>query len=283
LIWSGNQDLKLPTSDMFEVGYRTKIGQHVIVDLEAFHTSTKDYSYFMPDGMTFTADWSKVLLGQSSAPELVNVTGSIKYYNFDLTTVQDGLTCNVSVAINKKFNFRLFGTLQESRLKHLYNRTIWQDFSKMINDPLAADGLALSTNPARAVEIITNPVQNYTSTNPINKDSLINTYNKSTPSFFGGVSVDYTPIEKLSIFTTAYMYSKQSIETNQIDVTNAKGAASMYKVDPKVIISMKISYKVWKETSVYLNARNLFDNYKKEFAYTDKIGGTYLLGLDLNF
>lgn len=305
LIWSGNQDLKLPVSDMIELGYRMKLGQHIILDLEAFRTSTKNYSYFMPDAMQFTANWARVLAKQSSSPDLVDVTGSIKYYNFPLTTVQNGITGNISVAINKKVNFRVFGTLQETRMDHLYNRTIWDDFNNMIQSPLKADGAKISPtipgtstpNPnfslTRLQEIMTNPTQSYSSPNPINPDSLVNTYNKSTPNFYGGASLDFSPTDKLSLFFTAYYYSNQTIMTNKVDVTNDRdnksyfaggvGVPDMYKVKAKIIPTVKVSYKFWKDNYIYLNARNLFGSTNKEFAYTDRIGATYMLGVNFNF
>jgi len=288
LVWSGTKDLKLPTSDMFEFGYRTKIGQHIIVDLEAFHTFTKDYSYFMPDGMTFTANWGRVLAGVPGAtPDLVNVTGSIKYYNFDLTTIQNGLTCNISVAINQKINFRLFGTLQQTELKNFYPLTIWQNFSNMIQSPLNADGAILKnpSDPNRGA-LITSLVTNgfnktYQSTN--SASDLVNETHKSTPSLFGGASLDYSPTNKITLFGSLYYYTSQTIETNKVDVSNALGASDMYKVAAKVTVNFKVSFKVWKENSIYLNARNFFGNNRKEFAYTDKIGGTYLVGINFNF
>lgn len=140
---------------------------------------------------------------------------------------------------------------------------------------------------------MTNPTQSYSSPNPINPDSLVNTYNKSTPNFYGGASLDFSPTDKLSLFFTAYYYSNQTIMTNKVDVTNDRdnksyfaggvGVPDMYKVKAKIIPTVKVSYKFWKDNYIYLNARNLFGSTNKEFAYTDRIGATYMLGVNFNF
>jgi iron complex outermembrane recepter protein len=44
-----------------------------------------------------------------------------------------------------------------------------------------------------------------------------------------------------------------------------------------------VSYKFWKENSVFFNARNLLNNDKVEFAYMDKVDAVYLIGLNFNF
>ncbi len=298
LIWNGNQNLKLPTADMIELGYRTKLGKHIIVDIEAFRTETKDYSYFVPDSMSFNADWTYVFMGLSKSPSLGDITGTISYHNFDMTTVQQGITTNISVALNKELNFRLFGTLQETKINNFYNRTIWQDFSTMISKPLAADGAAITPtvtingnvvpnpyfNATRFGEINANKNQQYSSKTDFASADTIDTYNKSTPTFYGGLSIDYMPTDKLSIFATAYFYSSQTIMMNKVDVADALGASDMYKVKAKMIPTIKISYKVWKENSVYVNARNFIpSNDSKEFAYTDRIGATYLVGVNFSF
>lgn len=96
---------------------------------------------------------------------------------------------------------------------------------------------------------------------------------KATPSFFGGFSVNYTPIEKLNIYASGNFYSKQTYTTSN----------GTFKADPKFILNCKLSYKVWKDNAVFFNARNLLNDKKQEFAWTDETRGCYLIGLDLKF
>ncbi|MBO7144638.1 MAG: TonB-dependent receptor plug domain-containing protein [Salinivirgaceae bacterium] len=96
---------------------------------------------------------------------------------------------------------------------------------------------------------------------------------KATPSFFGGFSVNYKPIEKLSIYASGNFYSKQTFKTSN-------GA---FETDPKFTMNCKVSYKVWKDNALFVNARNAFGDKKQEFAWTDETKGCYLVGLDLKF
>jgi hypothetical protein len=96
---------------------------------------------------------------------------------------------------------------------------------------------------------------------------------KATPSFFGGFSVNYTPIEKLNIYASGNFYSKQTFKTSN-------GA---FETDPKFTMNCKVSYKVWKDNAVFINARNAFGDKKQEFAWMDETKGCYLIGLDLKF
>jgi iron complex outermembrane receptor protein len=96
---------------------------------------------------------------------------------------------------------------------------------------------------------------------------------KATPSFFGGFSVNYTPIEKLNIYASGNFYSKQTYTTSN----------GTFEADPKFILNCKLSYKVWKDNAVFFNARNLLNDKKQEFAWTDETKGCYLIGFDLKF
>jgi len=261
LYWSGNQNLKLPVMDMVEFGYRLKLFGRMMIDLEAFHNTTKDYSYFNLDSMVY-----KVQTGQPSRK------GYIDYRNFDMNTVQNGITCNISVVVDKKINFSVFGTYQVTKINDFYPRTLGFMLTNLQT--------GLNAGNPKKVSVIT-------------PDSLVNTTNKSTPNVFGGMSLSYYPTHKLSISATGYFYTSQIIETTKVDVTNntAKknyfdgiaGVPDMYSVKAKFIPNLKVSYKFWKENSLYINARNFLGNSEKEFAYTDQIKGTYLVGVELNF
>ena len=99
-----------------------------------------------------------------------------------------------------------------------------------------------------------------------------------TPTFFGGALLDYSPINKLNFFTSIYFYSEESFD-------NYEPGHKLVKIDfeEKVMINLKMSYKFWKNNSVFFNARNLLFDDKPEFAYGDKTYGMYLFGLNLSF
>jgi iron complex outermembrane recepter protein len=281
LHWAGNSDLKLPVMDMIEVGFRTKPIKNLIIDLEAFRTVSKNLSYFLPDSMYMYADLSPMLLGQQ--PAITGLGGSVRYYNFDLKSIQKGITCNISVVINSKLNFRLYGTLQQTRLYDFYPKTIWNNFTDMSTQ--AQQGLMSDVNKVIGGDYspLASPNKVYSGTNSVNKDSLIDMEHKNTPALFGGATIDFSPISRLNMFATLYCYSEQTILMNKVDVTNTYGASDMYKVDPKMILNIKVSFKVWKENIIFINTRNVLNSNKKEFAYTDKIGGLYLAGVSIKF
>ena len=103
-----------------------------------------------------------------------------------------------------------------------------------------------------------------------NKETITH---KATPSFFGGFSVNYTPIEKLNIYASGNFYSKQTFKTSN----------GTFEADPKFTLNCKLSYKVWKDNAVFVNARNAFGDKKREFAWMDETKGYYLVGLDIKF
>ena len=216
ITWMGNKNLKLPVMDMFELGYRFKPIKNIMVDVEAFYTKTKDFSYFIPDQMSLGFDLSPLFAGQ--APSLKSIAGQTRYYNFDINTRQKGLTANIGYVVSNKLTFKVFGTVQETKVNDFYPNTYMQDLSNMqlIDQAQLYGDIAIitkyATNPTSLTPDELNRLGqlqaanwqvNYSSTNPslvnnkINTDSLVDTYNKSTPTFFGGGTVDYTPFDKL--------------------------------------------------------------------------------------
>jgi hypothetical protein len=50
-----------------------------------------------------------------------------------------------------------------------------------------------------------------------------------------------------------------------------------------MIPNVKVSYKFWQESTVFINARNFTGVTTKEFIFSDKVPSMYLVGVDLNF
>lgn len=96
---------------------------------------------------------------------------------------------------------------------------------------------------------------------------------KSNHRFYGGLICNYQPVSKLNLNANIYYMDDQTLVFQYETGT----------VEAKPIVSFKGSYKVWKENSVYFNARNLFNNQSNEFAFMDSIGAEYLVGVNLNF
>lgn len=96
----------------------------------------------------------------------------------------------------------------------------------------------------------------------------------SVPRYFGGVSGSYrTFLNKLRFSTSVYFYDKSTL---------ANGG-EVYQLPRKLLANAKISYNVWDEHTLFLNARNMFGNRKIESPYADRTNSLYLIGIDLVF
>lgn len=110
-------------------------------------------------------------------------------------------------------------------------------------------------------------------------DSLISKENSWTPTYYGGLSLTYQPFRKIVFYSDLYTYGGQTYSR----YVSPFGENGTTHIDTKYIVNAKLSYKFWKENSVYINVRNLIGDNKKEFAFADDIGALYLVGLHLNF
>lgn len=146
-------------------------------------------------------------------------------------------------------------------------------FDFVVNSKLRFKGFG--TLQLTAVEDINTKVKH----DSISYLAVIDLKHESTPAFYGGLMANYSPITKLNIFTNVYYYSKQEFRYDDV----ATKAIETIEIDPKFIVDLKVSYKVWKNNSVYANFRNLFNDSKKEFAFGDDGAGMYLVGLNLSF
>ena len=321
LLWKGNQKLKLPVMDMFEIGYRTQPFKNVMIDIESFYTTLKNFSYFMPDTMNVTLN---LATGKGT-----NSVTHIQYYNFDLKSIQAGITFNVSVAVTKNMKVKAFGTFQKTWLENVYPKNYFDNLIAMqasipSNPKLQQDGFLLTvatraqTAQAKLLAGLTPTTeelqaaslyqtfsaeqkgrigqlasQGYTETyQVINTDienGKVKSYllekssNKATPSFYGGFSVSYSPTDKLNAYLSSYIFTSNEIIHSETNDTDTRGFDPIYKIDARTIFSMKLSYKIYKENSIFINCRNLFNAKGREFAFMDKVYGKYMVGASFSF
>jgi len=285
LQFDGNEDLKLATQQLYELGYRGRITKNISLNLEVFYTKTENFAALMPDSVSMwtMATYPNFFVTQEGLDTVItpldptDVDGTpIPQYihfsceNLEFSAVQKGISFDLDIALGKKLQASIFGTYQQNEFKN-YN-------------PLIAD-----TMIANMVKSIVNNYYNtyYTSLQTTGVGvgeliagdrgvTLITGKNKWTPSFYGGASMNYKPIEKLNLNLSSYFYTKQTY-IHKFATT---------KVDPKMILNIKADYKFYKDNSVFFNVRNLlgaFGQDQVEFAFLDKIGTTVLLGLNLNF
>lgn len=96
---------------------------------------------------------------------------------------------------------------------------------------------------------------------------------KACPSFYGNIGLIYKPIEKLSVSAFGFFVSKRTIST----IFGTQDVDSFFKMN------MKVGYRPIKQCEVFFEGHNLLNSNKREFAYTDKIKGTYAIGLNFAF
>ncbi|OQY30408.1 MAG: hypothetical protein B6244_00705 [Candidatus Cloacimonetes bacterium 4572_55] len=106
--------------------------------------------------------------------------------------------------------------------------------------------------------------------------NLIDMESEWTPISYGGLSCDYSPIDKLNLFSNMYFYGNQTFKYSF-------GREFVQNIEEKMIVNLKASYHIYEYGSVYFNARNILNDDKKEFAFADDIKATYLVGFTMKF
>ncbi len=270
--FDGNTDLKLITMNMAELGYRAKPFKNLQIDIELFHSHTKNLSALMPDSV-------HVLLDKNTGLPISLTTGKpiydaitqkpfdyihVKYENLDVTSEQYGITANFDLMLGENLRIKLFGTYQHSKLENYYPLTIDQTISKMTESVYAEWQASWASTGNPFLGVVGG------GTRPELSENMNNDY---TPSFYGGGSLIYTFRKKLTFARSFYFYSEQ-------EFTHKYGSTV---IEAKFIDNLKIDYKFHKNNSVYFNARNLFNSDAAEFGFLDPVVGKYSVGLHLIF
>lgn len=273
--FSGNKEMKLATMQMFELGYRVKPAKNIQVDLEGFYTKTTDFDVFSMDSINirvYMSGFNPAIPGFTSKPQDFRQYAAISYKNSKVESHQIGVSFDIKTVINENLYFKIFGTFQKTTLKNYTPITTEQAGGIMVgeaikNNRITYDSMYMPTPNPTDWYLIRDYGGTYV------KDSLVNREHKHTPSFYGGFMVNFSPGKKFNINASVYTYTRQTFKHafEEVDIT------------PKFIMNLKISYKVWKENEVFINARNLLNDRAKEFGFTDDIGGMYLAGIYINF
>jgi iron complex outermembrane receptor protein len=320
LIWRGNKNLEMPVVDMIEVGYRFKPMKNIMVDLEAFYNYTRDVNYFLPDSMSMSFNFttgkpnntegnvkyynmditSKQYGITANVSVVLNEKLTLKTYmtyqqsrldnvypkslwnniddlknQFPAKITADGYlltVANGALTAQGKIAAGITPTPQETAMAQIYQSFNTQQLSRL--------GF-LMTNLTNVTYAVGNP--DIVNGAVVDSALVSNNTNQATPDLYGGFAIDYSPTKKLNIYLSTYFYSKHSIIINRKEYAVNNGFWRGFDIDPKFMVNLKVSYKVWKDNSIFINTRNLLNNDKHEFAYSDKINGTYMVGFNLNF
>ncbi|WP_430815008.1 TonB-dependent receptor plug domain-containing protein [Carboxylicivirga sp. RSCT41] len=253
LQYLGNDHMKLPTSNVLELGYRGQLTPSLQVDIETYYSVTKDFPTFEPSIMAPTAEQPYIHI-------------IYQYDNASVEAAQLGATASVLYKPTSKLYFKAFATLQNTELKNLQKKLV----------PM----LVVPDNSVPGGPMFENPVY-----------ETVDQKHEQTPSFYGGFSVNYIPAKKLSVFAGLNYYSKQTYEHDyaysQMHYFNQQlnpdyTGSGIANVKANTIVNAKVSYKVYKNNSVFVNARNLFNSTNRQFGFADEMGGLYLVGLNIS-
>lgn len=92
---------------------------------------------------------------------------------------------------------------------------------------------------------------------------------KAMPSVYGMVGVICKPTSQWNISAFANLLGKR-------EYTTVFGTETL---DPRCTVNLKVSYKPVDVCEFFIAAHNLFNTEEREFVYTDKIGGSYTVGV----
>ncbi len=302
IYFNGNKEMDLLTMDLFEFGYRVKPMRTLLADLEVFYTEAEGFGALYPDSV-------HLFYGNNFPPEMGGIGrpyARLTFQNNDIVSKQTGVSAAFSWVPREDLALKVHGTYQETQLENAvpYNNTEMMQmmFAEAYKNgfiDLNGDGIPDDLNgddkpdPYPNGQFLFNPatgdpidlnmdgqitdadrIQSTPYTTNVPDSTISEMDHKATPSYYGGVSVNYLPLKKkLNIYASAYFYGEQKFLVQYGE----------YTIDPKVILNTKISYKVYKNHQVYVNARNLLNDDSKEYGLGDKIPGVYMLGVSLAF
>lgn len=253
--FDGDKKADLMTMDMFEFGYRVKPIKSISIDLEAYHTISKNFGAFVPVSTTLLNLYN---IGQAPVDYAIPYKVDIKYQNLDLESRQTGASMSIDWVVSSKVILKGHVNYQETKLDNYY------DYSR---DELI--GYQYLTNKDFVED---NHLEGYVATN-LPTDYKDDVDHKWTPSIYGMLGVTYKPSKLFDIYADSYMYGKQEFV----------GQYSTENIDSKVLVNLKLTWHANTKVDLFFNGRNILNDKSREFAYMDEIGALYLAGLNFKF
>ncbi len=197
----GNKNIRLPLTDMMEIGLRSRLNNNVQLDLEAFYNETRDITSFEPDVLTS-------IFGREFAYNLV-----YKYMNINGIFKQTGITGNINFVLSRQCRGRVFGTLQKSSFEN-YD---WK-VTPIIIDP--DKKLAILPRPDQEPRSFTH---------------------KRTPAFFGGMTMNYNPGSRWQVNVSLYFMSTHRYRHDYASYNEVNGETEVpWKLIPIFYVNYRL-------------------------------------------
>jgi iron complex outermembrane recepter protein len=263
--FSGNRDLDLMKSDMFEVGYRAKLGANFTLDVEVFHSITNDFVY--PLIVTPLAEQVPVttVVGMVNIPGIPQPQPALEAAlvvenlndNIPLKVKQTGVTVSANIVLGH-VQIKPFVTYQQTR-KDNY-----------MGDPDSY--FLIKDNPDALNERLENDVKH-----------------PGTPSWFGGSYINWRISPKLNLNVSPYFMSASTLvhDFNELRPPLSDGSlpegTGKIDIPAKLLVNAKLGYRLSDPFLLFISARNLSAKQSKEYFYTDTIEPSFLVGASFEF
>jgi iron complex outermembrane recepter protein len=246
-----NSNLKLMHTTLFEVGYRSILSNIVQLDIEGFYSKSQDF-----DALVKTGSNSR----QSNFYTVDELTGTNAG---NLTTT---LAKNVS-------NSDTFCYQNIPLINKQYGITVTADlnFSKQLK--MKIFGTLQQTQCDHQMNA---------------EGNLDNRTDKSTPSFYGGFSINYILINSLALFAGSYFYSAQTYKHYYYISENSTVDAQQKinnedHIPRKFILNVNASYSFYKQNKIFLGARNILFDKSRETGFGDPVKAAVVGGMSFSF
>jgi iron complex outermembrane receptor protein len=101
---------------------------------------------------------------------------------------------------------------------------------------------------------------------------------ESTPTVFGGATVNYAPANRLNLNLGAYYYGKQTYYHLSNILLN-DGVRGIDHIPAKLLLNANISYEAAAGIKLFCTGKNLLNDTSREFFKTDRVPFTLLGGI----
>jgi iron complex outermembrane receptor protein len=266
--WGTKPDIQYLSISSLELAWRSKISPMVSIDVETFASRLTN-----PIGLIIYRDLFVDVSYTGSYPNIVpdsivaaRANANFVFDNYDAKATQVGFTPTISFNWYDKFRVKVFGTLQHTFLSGEVDVRF---------DTLVPFGI-VGSDPE-------NPILHMYERVKIHP-MVYST--KSTPTFFGGLDINYNLNDIWNFNVNGYFCTQQthtglSYSNLDADITGDYGHFTQ-KIDPFLVLNCKINYLIGSKYNVYISARNVLGKHR-EFGFADNIGALYMMGFTYKF
>lgn len=111
--------------------------------------------------------------------------------------------------------------------------------------------------------------------------TLEDRHHKGTPTYYGGVVVNYRPTAVWNWNVNAYYLDEQAFDYRMLDERTLDD--SVYQEDSRWILNTKLSYQFHRVGRVFINGRNLVNSRQPQLQYMDRLDSLWMAGVELDF